>query len=65
MTKKTYSIGFTYAEGGYMTVQANTEKEAKQIVHERLSEEGFDAFRYKYQCCHREYNIIEAEQVNK
>lgn len=57
MTKHTYHVGFTYTEAGYMTVKAHTRKEAEELVYNKLSEEGFDAFRHKYQCCHRDFHI--------
>ena len=63
MTKNTYHVGFTYTEAGYMTIVAETRSEAEKMVHDRLSEEGFDAFRYQYQCCHRDYHIHGSEEV--
>lgn len=53
---KTYHVGFTYTEAGYMTIKAHTRKEAEENVYELLNEEGFDAFSRKYQCCHRDFH---------
>ena len=61
--QKTYHVGFTYTEAGYMTVQEKTRGEAEKLVYSRLQEEGFDAFSQEYQCCHRDFHIHGSEEI--
>ena len=53
-----YYVNFTYTETGYLAVSAKTRKEAEDLVHDLLLEEGFDTFSRKYQCCYRDFHIL-------
>ncbi len=58
MKLKTYRVGFYYEESGYTEVKANTEAEAREMVIERLADEGLNNL--EFDVMSRDYSVTDA-----
>ena len=62
-----YRVGWTYEEGGFCVVEADSEEEAEAKVFQHLEDEGnydFDQISEHYDIVHRDYNTQDTEEID-
>ena len=58
-----FKVGYTYEVGGCVTVEADTEQDAHELVWNHLETEGADSLNFVLNdILHREYSITDIEE---
>ena len=57
-----FKVGMYYEEIGYIEIEADTEKEAKEKILEEIGDNGLDNVKIK--CTGRNYDVTDVQKIN-
>ena len=60
-----YRVGVALSEGVVLVIKAENENEAKKAVEELVNEEGGSAYELPFVHTHRDFHIVDVQEIKE